>query len=297
MELYIIDAFTEHLFGGNPAGVVLLDDAPFPAEETMMKTAAELRYSETAFVRRTGPGGFHTRYFTPTNEVDLCGHATIASFFALAQSGRIGAGCYQNQTLAGLLAIEVDEKNTVLMEMGAPQLMGDMRGETELAALYAVMGLGRTEAVQMEHAGMPKTLWPQLVSTGLPDIIMPVADEKELAAIQPDFAALTGLSRRYEVVGVHAFCPPGADGAVHCRNFAPLYGIDEEAATGTSNGALTYYLYHNGLIKTGSVTRFIQGEAMGRPSRITSRITAEAEQADIRVGGSAVALARGEIFI
>ena len=74
--------------------------------------------------------------------------------------------------------------------------------------------------------------------------------------------------------------------ALHCRNFAPLYGIDEEAATGTSTGALTYYLYKHGIIKPNETNLFIQGEAMGKPSRIYSRLSINGGSVRIRVGGS-----------
>ena len=84
MKFFIVDAFTEELFGGNPAGVVLLPEgADFPADEVCVKTAAELRYSETAFIKRLGPSEFQIRYFTPAAEVELCGHATIGSFAVL----------------------------------------------------------------------------------------------------------------------------------------------------------------------------------------------------------------------
>ena len=136
---------------------------------------------------------------------------------------------------------------------------------------------------------------PEMISTGLPDIILPVQNETELAAISPDFAALTELSRRYEVVGVHAFTLNAEDGAIHCRNFAPLYDIDEEAATGTSNGALTYYLYQYGLVLPDKDNRIIQGEAMDRPSKIASRLTKDGGEVKIQVGGTAVILASGEI--
>ena len=97
------------------------------------------------------------------------------------------------------------------------------------------------------------------------------------------------------MVGVHAFTVNAEDGAIHCRNFAPLYDIDEEAATGTSNGALTYYLYKNGLLREGTENIFIQGEAMNRPSKITSRLTLDDGRIKIQVGGSAGILACGEI--
>ncbi|MBO4881708.1 MAG: PhzF family phenazine biosynthesis protein, partial [Firmicutes bacterium] len=84
MKLYIVDAFTDQVFGGNPAGVVYIPaGADFPDDETMRKTAAELRYSETAFLKELGGKKYHVRYFTPAAEVDLCGHATIATFYTL----------------------------------------------------------------------------------------------------------------------------------------------------------------------------------------------------------------------
>ena len=78
MRYYIVDAFTDRPFGGNPAGVVLLGEEAFPDESLMIKVAAELRYSETAFVQRLSATEYHLRYFTPKAEVELCGHATIA---------------------------------------------------------------------------------------------------------------------------------------------------------------------------------------------------------------------------
>lgn len=103
MKYFIVDAFTSEAFGGNPAGVVLLGkNGQFPDDELMRLVAAELRYSETAFVRQDGPCEFTVRYFTPASEVDLCGHATIATFGLLRQEGVVadGAVC-MNHTLAG----------------------------------------------------------------------------------------------------------------------------------------------------------------------------------------------------
>lgn len=299
MKFYIVDAFTDSLFGGNPAGVVLLEDgADYPDEETMRKTAAELRYSETAFIKKIGEKEFQIRYFTPAAEVDLCGHATIGSFFALADANLVSFGStYLCNTLAGLLNIDMT-KGTVLMDMGMPVARGTITVQKYLHELYEIMGIsekGQGEVVIHGTASGP--LIPEMISTGLPDIMLPVRNEKELAAIKPDFKALTELSKKYEVVGVHAFTVNASDGAVHCRNFAPLYDIDEEAATGTSNGALTYYLYKNGLLKEGSENLFIQGEAMARPSKIMSRLSVSEGQIRIQVGGNAVILACGEIHL
>ncbi len=295
MKFYIVDAFTETLFGGNPAGVVILPDGiDFPSDEVMVKTAAELRYSETAFIKRINEKEFNIRYFTPAAEVDLCGHATIGSFKALLHGGFIeDNNTYINHTMAGDLNIVVKD-GFILMDMATPVKINEIADEAGLAELYTIMGL---DYADQKAKGVD--LIPQMVSTGLPDIMMPVVSQADLEAIAPDFAALSKLSEKYEVVGVHAFTLDAEEGTTcHVRNFAPLYDIDEEAATGTSNGALTYYGYLNGFVKGGDNCRFVQGEKMERPSVILSHLEADAEgKCTIQVGGTGVILAEGEIAL
>jgi len=290
MKFYIVDAFTDTLFGGNPAGVVILPEgADFPDDETCVKTAAELRYSETAFIKRLGDNEFNIRYFTPAAEVELCGHATIGSFAALRYGGYIGDGDFMNHTISGDLNISVSGQR-VLMDMATPVKINEITEYDALKELYTIMGLDYDD---LKARGLALT--PQMVSTGLPDIMMPVPTLADLEAIDPDFKALSDLSARYEVVGVHAFTRDGDDATCHVRNFAPLYDIDEEAATGTSNGALTYYGYLNGFVKSGDDCKFIQGEKMKRPSVIESHIEVDGDKCLIRVGGGGVMLAEGEI--
>ena len=276
MKFYIVDAFTEKKFGGNPAGVIILPEgADFPSDELCVKTAAELRYSETAFVKQLAEDEFQVRYFTPAAEVDLCGHATIASFKTLYLAGIIKDNTtVMNHTLAGDLNIEIKD-GFVLMDMAKPVRIFEIKDEDKLEELYRVMGISYQE---QKEKGLALT--PQAVSTGLPDIIMPVATLEDLQAIEPDMKALSDLS-----------------------------DIDEEAATGTSSGATTYYGCLNGFVKSGDECKYIQGEKMGRPSVILSNIEVECsadgceefnpENAEcyIKVGGDAVILAEGEIHI
>lgn len=287
MQFYVADAFTTARFSGNQAGVVLLGDGPFPEEGLMRALAGELKHSETAFARRTGENAFHIRYFTPAEEVDLCGHATIAAFTVLRETGAIPPGQYALHTRSGDLEAEV-RADSVWMDMAQPQA-GRLFSEAEQAELYAAYGLELTDRAE--------GLEPQTVSTGLWDILLPVRDRAVLDRARQDEAAVSALSRRYGVVGVHMFAlDPEADVTARCRNFAPLYAIPEEAATGTSNGALTFYLYRRGLLRPGGENRFLQGEQMGKPSEILSRLTDEGDAVRIRVGGRASLTLRGELL-
>lgn len=287
MKLYIVDAFTEKPFGGNTAGVVLLEPgAVFPDEEWMRSLAAELRYSETAFVRRDGAAEFSVRYFTPAGEIDLCGHATIASFGVLFREGFVpdGTRCL-NHTRAGDLEVVVGEQ--VMMQMATPQRVGGFEEPVQLGDLLSAMG-----GLNPEQLGQ----WPaETFSTGLPDIILPLRDVATLQSLQPDMSLLHALSDRLDVVGVHAFAIDPDDAyTAHVRNFAPRYGIPEESATGTANAALTGYLYHHRIIGDGARCFFLQGEAMGRPSLIQTTLQIKKGIPDIRVGGPYAIVVHGE---
>ena len=280
MKYFIVDAFTDEPFGGNPAGVVLIDTAEFPDEKYMQQVAAEFRYSETAFVRRDGEEEFTVRYFTPCGEVDLCGHATIATFSTLYKLGVIddGAICI-NHTLAGDLPVEVGKKT--MMQMAEPQIIDTV---VNIERLRGIMGMDFSK----------NELPVQVVSTGLPDIIVLVDGIDELNAINPDMKALAKLSKELDVTGVHAFALSDDGYTAHVRNFAPLYGIPEESATGTANAALTHYLHHNGIISSPAECQFLQGEAMQRPSVVTTSLKADGT---IWVGGESTIIAIGSMII
>ena len=283
MKFYIVDAFTSVPFGGNTAGVVLLeDDKGFPSDTLMQRIAAQLRYSETAFIKQNGEKDFTIRYFTPEGEVDLCGHATIASFKVLMECGRTTEGdvCL-NRTLAGDLNVYVGEQ--IMMDMATPQVVGK---EVEMKELYRIMAGREMETVQ--------ELPVEIISTGLPDIILPLASVEELQSLKPDMQALAKLSKKLEVTGVHAFAIADDNYTAHVRNFAPLYGIDEESATGTANGALSYYLFRHGIAKEGDRCTYLQGEAMGRASEITAQVMAGGK---IKVGGNAAIMASGKLLL
>jgi len=280
MKYFIVDAFTDQLFGGNPAGVVLLESDAFPREELMLRIAAELRYSETAFIHRHSAQEFTIRYFTPKAEVDLCGHATIASFFMLHQKGLASGQCLCH-TKAGDLNIEVGKR--VMMQMAMPRIVATI-DETE--EIYSALGTLNSKPSTLN-------LPVQIVYAGLPDIMIPLPDVATLQALQPDMQAVSDHTKRHEAVSFHVFAFDNDGYTAHVRDFAPLYDIPEESATGTANASLTYYLQQCGCLGKEAECSFIQGEAMGRPSVVATRIQADG---NIYVGGTAAIVAEGVLI-
>lgn len=277
-KYYIVDAFTDRPFGGNPAGVVLLEGEMFPKEELMLQIAAELRYSETAFVRQHSNNEYTVRYFTPKAEVELCGHATIATFAMLHQEAGIKGRCLCH-TKAGDLSIEVGQQ--VLMQMATPHIVGTIEKNEEI---YRAIGL----------VNYSPELPVQIVYSGLPDIMIPLSDVAALQTLKPDMEAISAITRKHEAVSFHVFAFGNDNHTAHVRDFAPLYDIPEESATGTANAALTHYLQQNGCIPSSGDFSFLQGEAMGRPSVVATRITANGI---IYVGGTAAIVAKGDLLV
>ena len=284
MKYFIVDAFTDQPFGGNPAGVVLLDSQTFSQEDLMLKIAAELRYSETAFIRRHSANEFTIRYFTPKAEVELCGHATIASFFLLHQKGLAQGQCLCH-TLAGDLNIEAGKK--VMMQMAKPRIVATISDTEEI---YNAIGIPSTLNSKLSTLNFPT----QVVYAGLPDIMLPLPDVDMLQSLQPDMEAITAITKRYEAVSIHPFAFSSDGFTAHVRDFAPQYGVPEESATGTANASLTYYLQQCGHLAAKAECAFIQGEMMGRPSVVATRIHADG---NIFVGGTAAVVAEGELLV
>ena len=284
MELYIVDAFTNQIFGGNQAGVVLLDNcASFHEDSLMQSIAAELKYSETVFVKALNQTTFELRYFTPEGEVPLCGHATISAFTVLREEKNLSCGAYTATTKSGNLAVAV-EPGLIWLEMPKGRIVKQLSAE-ESAPIYRAYGLNA--------ADQPADILPAIVKAGLADILLPVNRKEALDQADQDREAVIQLSRDFGLVGVHMFCcDKASEVAAYCRNFAPLFGIDEEAATGTSNAALLYYLNGHGRVAKNSISTIIQGEAMGKPSRIYGKISNDDV---IWIGGNAVISIKGQI--
>lgn len=269
IQIFIVDAFCYNGEGGNGAGVVLQSDGL--TREQKLAIASEVGLSEMAFVSASEVADFKIEYFTPVAEVELCGHATIATFTLLHQRG-LAPKTYTIETLSGILQIEVQKNGIIWMQQCLPVF-----GETFSQADFATCLPGINK-----HPLLPI----QVVSTGLKDILFPVGSMEELKSLRPDFGAMANLNELQGVVGIHAFALTGLTEPVAiCRNFAPRYGIDEESATGTSNCALASYL-HKYYTKQ-SEYQFLQGESKGSPSAIMVRIQEQDGQISaVYVGGN-----------
>jgi PhzF family phenazine biosynthesis protein len=294
INIYQVDAFTDKTFGGNPAGVV--PDGNSLSESDMQNIAKEMNLSETAFVTPIDKDNFKVRFFTTVCEVDLCGHATIGSFFTLAKKGYIssidnGSKKIYQETKAGKLSVEIfykdGEVDKVMMEQSQPKSFGKIE---DLGELLLSMGVAK------EDIGIGETfVYPEIISTGLPDIMLPLKKKETLDNLPVDFEKLAKVSDKFGVTGVHAFYIPSSDSKeVFTRNFAPLVGINEEAATGTSNGALIYFLKKNGYLDGNEIVSR-QGASLNRPSSIHCMIEEKGDNYIVKVGGKAKIVIEGII--
>ena len=288
-EIYQVDAFTHKTYSGNAAGVV--PDAEGLSSLQMQLIANEMNLAETAFVF---PGSidydFELRFFTPTEEVDLCGHATIATFSLLKELGVIPLHKKRiiQKTKAGKLNIQFLEDGSILMQQASPI---NLKKEIPLDELFTIMGLAS------EDVGIENLMeFPEIWSTGLPDLLLPIKSIETLKNLTPAMDKLANLSQKLNIVGVHAFSI-NTENQVWCRNFAPAFGIPEESATGTSNGALGACLYTKRW-GSGKDLSFVvhQGDWMERPSRIIVQVDTE-NDFQIWVGGKAVTVFEGKLII
>lgn len=276
VQVYTLNSFGKTEEGGNPAGVVL--DSNGFSEDEMRYIAQEVGFSETAFVQNSECADYRVRFFTPSEEVDLCGHATIALFSLLFQKGILKPGEYTQETLAGTFPVEIQRDGEVFMEQALPEFHEEIE-KGEIAS-----------SLNIDKSDICTDLPVQMVSTGLKDILIPVKDLETLLSIRPDFDQVSAISRKNDAVGYHLFCLETKYGSTaHCRNLAPLYGIPEESATGTSSGALSCYLFHHEKITDTSDLVFEQGYSMGKPSEILARLETDAQGniTRVMVGGKA----------
>jgi trans-2,3-dihydro-3-hydroxyanthranilate isomerase len=295
IPIKIVDAFTDRPLAGNPAGVIT--NAEGLDEATMRAIAREVNLSETAFVTASDKADFRLRFFTPTTEIPLAGHPTIAAMHALVEEGRVrlrGPRTRVTQELqVGVLPVDLDADEQgrlirIWMTQKPPQFLREYD-----AAPYA-------EALGISISGIDSDYPVQTVSTGTPQLMFPVRSLHVLERLKPDMKRLEELAAKGDYLSLHVFTPEGGysrEARAHSRHFAPAAGIAEDPVTGSASGAMGAYLVRYGIVQTPAFM-VEQGQIIGRPGTVYIEIDGEGESISaVRVGGQAVTVITGMLTI
>ena len=286
-----VDAFSDHPLGGNPCAILF--DADDLDAETMQAIAREMNLSETSFVRQSDVADFGVRYFTPAEEIPLAGHPTIATTFALVETGRIATGGNPTRVTlelqVGPILVEVFSRDgaveRVVMTQKKPQFLATF-APTDVLEIF---GLSLDDALP----GAPV----QIVSTGTPQLMIPLRNLDALRRVAVDLPALTALREASGFFSVHLFCVQGVtpEGHTFARHFASPPDVFEDPFTGSATGGMGAYLWHHGLIDTPTFVAE-QGHWMHRPGQATVEVVGPREDIEtVKVGGAAATIVRGEL--
>ncbi|MFF0265722.1 PhzF family phenazine biosynthesis protein [Kribbella sp. NPDC004536] len=268
MRIRVVDAFAERAFTGNPAGVCVLDAGPWPDDSWMQSVAAEMNHAETAFVRPSerADADWDLRWFTPTLEERLCGHATLATTHALAADGKV-SGKVAFASLSGILTATVaDDGITLDFPVNRP------------IATPAPDGL--EAALQAEPL-------ETYVTGELRDLLVVVRDEATVRAIDPDYDALAGIIERGNLRGV-VVTAQGSEYDFVSRFFAPSSGIPEDPVTGSAHTSLAPYWSE----------RLGRDELTGYQASARGGIVRVVPSGDrVYLKGNAITVLDGELFV
>lgn len=296
-RVYQVDSFTTERFKGNPAGVVV--NAKGLSESDMLKIARELNNSETAFI--FPPEGtdhdIHVRYFTPTIEVPICGHATIAAHYVRAVELQLPSTTVIQKTKVGILPVAIDKQAndySIVMTQGKIEF-GNILTELQRSNLITALGLTADD--------MDTCCPVQIVSTGHSKVMVAINSRQKLDSLTPDLSLLKKLSAEIGCNGYFVFKLNSQDSSVltNGRMFAPAIGIAEDPVTGNANGPLGAYLVKHQLVKhDGSILTFKgeQGSAIGRSGIVDVYVKIEDGQpVQVKIGGKAVIVFQTEIKV
>ena len=286
-----VDAFTTHPLGGNPCAIVF--DCPNLDDATYLAIALEMNLSETAFVWQKADGNFRARYFTPAEEIPLAGHPTIATVFALVETGRLQVDNYRKIPLElrdGPIDVEIFAQNgkveRIVMSQRKPQFLRTYSPEQVLPAF----GLAAADV-------LPEALI-QTVSTGTPQIMIPLKSHESLKRARLDVEKYVALRENGDFFSPHLFCLGGVEnGATFARHFGVPPDTLEDPFTGSATGGMAAYLWHYELIEQPTFTAE-QGHWMSRPGQAQVEVIgARNDIQTVKVGGPAVTVIRGELSI
>lgn len=286
-----VDAFTSVPFGGNPAGVVT--DANNIDYFIKQKIAKEMNLSETAFVSYSDKADFKVQFFTPKFEVDLCGHATIATFDTLYKENKLDLSKdkFYQETKAGVLPVEirnVDDRKIFMMTQVNPKFVNLDHFRKEIA---------QSLNINCEDL-LPYPM--ESVSTGLWWLVFGVKNLEILKNITPNLDKIYKLSEENNFVGISLFTMEtfNDDCTYHVRSIAPYCGVAEDPVCGTGNGSVSSYIVHHKLINENQSSLVgEQGHFVERPGKVYVEIKSDNNEIiDIKIGGEAMTILDGEIL-
>lgn len=278
IKIHLVKSFTQNADQGNPAGVIL--NADNLSDQQMLSIAKHCNFSECVFVQKSDVADFKTRFFTPTQEVDYCGHATIAVFYLIARTENDNPKIVTQETKKGIFQITCSSNGLVVTEQADPTVIDYQVNNQDISDLLNIP----MQAIIGE---------PQIISTGIPKLIIPIDSLGTLFKINPDFA---GIKKYCQISGARGFYPFTAevidvDSDFHARQFNPLAGIDEDPITGIAAGALASYLVSHNLSNKKSFT-IEQGAIMNRFGKMYVDVSDM-----IRVAGYAIEYGIEELLI
>lgn len=287
-----VDAFTEVAFGGNPCAIFF--ETEDMDDDLMQKITREMNLSESAFVRTSSIADFGVRYFTPMGEIPLAGHPTIATTYALVNSGRLSINADITQiTLelkVGPIPVEIKSDKgvikTITMSQKKPQFLRIYQPD-----ILPLFGL----SVDDLYPDVPI----QTVSTGTPQLMICVKNLEILRKLNVNSAAYHDLFKNSDWFSTHVFCLEGVtpEGKTFARHLSPPPDIFEDPFTGSATGGMSAYLWHYGLLESAT---FIaeQGHWMNRPGKAFVEVVGSREDIQtVKVGGSAITVLRGELDV
>ena len=303
-----LDVFTDRAFCGNPLAV--FPEAEGISDEVMAKIAREMNLSETVFVLKSNSDQVlrRLRIFTPAREIPFAGHPIVGTWAALARENVVplpqGGNGWQrifHEVGIGVLPVDIEFKDgqpvQVVMTQGKFEVLAEIDDADEQTEVARSLGLARE--------ALDKNLPIQVITTGLSCLAVPIRSLADLRDIRVNTELLTEIYTRHGGTGCHAFTRETIDGGAaraHARFFAPADNIPEDPATGSACGALGGYLIHHGALSLEPEDgryKFVieQGDFINRPSRINLDVKGEAGHvAEVKVGGSAILVARGEMI-
>ncbi len=240
----------------------------------MQRIARELNNSETAFLFQSKSKDYdvEVRFFTPTTEVPLCGHATIAAHYVRAIEGSVTSGTVLQKTKAGILPVDIikeEDDFSIIMTQGTPEVGSPF--STEITKEIA-------NAIGISLHDIRKDCPVCIASAGHSKIMVGINDTEMLHGLKPNMEELSAISNKVGCNGYYVFTlNPTEEILVHGRMFAPAIGISEDPVTGNANGPLGIYLVHYGICrdletKNELVFKIRQGEAIRRDGGMTVRV-------------------------